>query len=322
MRAYLKDVAAVCGLALAVLAGCGSEAENSGVDTTAWGYPEHQFVVDELRMPLTSGEAAEVGFDLDHNGTVDNRLGEMLVALQSAMSGTSPQDSVDLAIDGGSLVLLLTVYAEELAASARANAWVFVGEPVALTDGPQPGMSFAVDPDGPQDAYFGGRVKAGVGTFGGDDAALVLRTPFTDYGTLDLPLKAVHMEFDVSADGAALENARIGGAVTEADLQSQVVPQVAALLDAVLVSNCTERGGAGGAGTCGCIPGSGTATIQDLFDADGDCYVTTAEVAANGLIGALLAPDVVLPDGSPALSLGVGFHAVDAQFTHPAPPSR
>jgi hypothetical protein len=320
MRETGLVAAAAVGLCVA-MSGCGSDSQSGGVDKGAWAYPEHQFVVDDLRLPLSAADSQSLGFDLDHNGTVDNRLGDMLVALQGAMSGTSPQDSVDAALLDGSLIVLLTVYAQSLDDSGSANAWAFVGQSQALTAGPQPGMTVTVDPAGPQNAYFGGRVKTGVGYFGGDDAALVLRTPFTDYGTLDLPLKAVRMEFDVSADGLSLENARVGGAVSESDMQATVLPQIASLLDSVLVENCTARGGAGGDGTCGCITGSGTATIQNLFDSDGDCYVTADEVKTNSLLATLLEGDVTLDDGSKALSLSVGFHAIGATFTHPSPPA-
>jgi hypothetical protein len=304
---------------LAVSCGDGG-GDGGGVDQDAWTYPEHQFVVDDVELPLTATDARAVGFDLDGDGVIDNRLGEMLTALQGAMGASSPQDSMDLALREGLMITLLSVYAQDVVTSPKANAWTFLGQPQTLTDGPQPGGAFTLDPAGPADAYFGGRVKNGVGMLGGPDAAFMLRTPFTDYGTLDLPLKSVNMEFDFSADGLALENGKLAGAVTETDLQNEVLPQLAELLDTVLERNCTERGGTGGAGECGCVPGSGTDTIRNLFDSNSDCYVTLDEVAGNSLLATLLAGDVVLPDGSPAISLAVGFHAVNATFTHPAPP--
>jgi len=303
-------------------AGCGSGSAPGGgqIDEVAWSYPGHQFVVDEVELPLSAADANAVGFDLDRDGTIDNRLGEMLTALQGAMGASSPQDSMDKALQEGLMISLLSIYAEDVVDSPKANAWTFVGAPQALTDGPQAGATFTLDAAAPTDAYFGGRVKNGVGYFGGEDAAFLLRTPFTDYGTLDLPLKSVHMEFDFSADGLSLENGRLAGAVTESDLQTEVLPQLADLLDAVLARNCTDRGGAGGSGTCGCVSGSGTATIQSLFDSDGDCYVKLQEVAENTLLATLLDGDVILPDGTKAISLAVGFHAVNAVYTHPAPP--
>ncbi|MBI5478414.1 MAG: hypothetical protein HY906_06130 [Deltaproteobacteria bacterium] len=316
-RARISLVVAMLLLGPACGAGDGA---GGGVDEGAWSYPEHQFVVDGVELPLSATEANAVGFDLDTDGTIDNRLGEMLTALQGAMGSSSPQDSINLALREGLMISLLSIYAVDLTTSPKANAWTFVGQPQALTDGPQPGGTFTLDPAAPIDAYFGGRIKNGVGYFGGPDAAFMLRTPFTDYGTLDLPLKSVRMEFDVSADGLALENGRLAGAVTEADLQTEVLPQLTDLLDAVLERNCTDRGGTGGAGVCGCVPSSGTATIQSLFDANGDCYVTLDEVTGNNLLATLLAGDVTLPDGSRAISLAVGFHAVNAVYPHPAPP--
>ena len=57
-----------------------------------------------------------------------------------------------------------------------------------------------------------------------------------------------------------------------------------------------------------------------MFDMDGDCHISVAEVANNNIIKAFLKGDVTLADGSKALSLAVGFDAVNAVYTHAAPP--
>lgn len=86
-------------------------------------------------------------------------------------------------------------------------------------------------------------------------------------------------------------------------------------MDGLLSAQCSMSGG-----VCICPSGSGAETIQSMFDTDGDCHITVDEVRNNNIIKAFLKGDVTLADGTRALSVGVGFHAVHASFTHPAPP--
>ncbi len=291
------------------------------VDPGAWAYPETKMVVSALYLPESSATAKEYAFDLDHNGTVDNQLGNILAALKSSMGETSPQDSVDEAMGKGDIIVLFSIFAETMAESAKANLWAFLGEAVTIDppNGPQPGDTFTVDPTGPTTAYFGGKIKGGGGTFGGDNATLTLNLPLSAGSSLELTLQAVNMEFDISAACSATSceftNGKLGGAITENDLNTKVLPEVTNLLADQMTGKCTNT-----SGSCVCEAGSGAETIQSMFDTNGDCSVTLEEVQNNNIIKAFLKGDVTLKDGSKALSLAVGFDAINADYTHVAPP--
>jgi hypothetical protein len=305
--------------------GCGGSSDNGNsgqVDNVAWTYPETQFVVSELLLPVSSQDAKDLAFDLDHNGTVDNQLGNILAALKSSMGETSPQVSVDEAMGKGDIIVLFSIYAEAMQDSAKANMWAFLGDSVAIDppSGPQPGDTFTVDTaKGPTAAYFGGKIKSGGGVFGGDNATLTLNLPLTEGSSLELALQAVNLDFDVSTSctdtDCELQNGRLGGAIAESDLNTKVLPEVANLLQDQLTQKCTLDGT-----TCSCESGSGAETIQSMFDTDGSCSVDLEEVQNNNIIKAFLKGDVTLKDGSKALSLAVGFSAVNAVYTHAAPP--
>jgi hypothetical protein len=318
---------AVALSALLVLGfGCGGGGgdDDTGGDVTcgAWAYPETQMVVSALYLPLSSQEAKDYAFDLDHNGTVDNQLGNILAALKSSMGSTSPQVSVDEAMGKGDIIVLFSVFATAMQESAAANLWAFLGEavPIDPPDGPQAGDTFTVDATGPQNAYFGGKIKGGGGTFGGDNATLTLNLPLTAGSNLELTLQAVNMEFDISASCSAsaceFTNGKLGGAITEDDLNNKVLPEVTNLLADQLTGKCSNA-----TGSCVCESGSGAETIQSMFDTDGSCDVTLAEVQNNNIIKAFLKGDVTLKDGSKALSLAVGFDAINAVYTHGATPA-
>jgi hypothetical protein len=322
-RVTVVAIALCAGAALSC--GGSSSSSNSGqVDNTAWTYPESQYVINQLTLPLTNQDAKDLGFDLDGNGTTDNQLGNLLSALGSQLGDV--QTSVDDTMKAGSIIVLLSIFAQTMQESAKANLWAFLGEGQKLTDGPQADGTYTVDTaNSPADAYFGGRIKGGGGAFGGSDATLALQIPLSaagGAGMLDLTLQAVQMEFDVSADGSALQNGKIGGAISETDINTKLIPQLVPILDQQL-AKCAARmdGGTTGSG-CGCAAGSGAATIQSMFDNNSDCTITADEVQSNTLVKSFLKGDVTLKNGEKALSMGIGFEAIKIthQFTHTLPP--
>jgi hypothetical protein len=319
-------IAVTLSALLGVSIGCGGGGgpDNSGqVDNIAWTYPETQMVVTDLVLPADATEAKSMAFDLDHNGSPDNQLGNILAALKSSMGSTSPQTSVDDAMNKGDIIVLFSIFAESMQASKKAALWAFLGESMAFDPqtGPQAGDTFTVDTvKGPAAAYFGGSIKGGGGAFGGDLATLSLNLPLTSGSSLDLTLQAVNMEFDVSpscsVSGCEFTNGRLGGAITETDLNNKVLPEVTNLLKDQLTSKCSMSTGA-----CVCESGSGAETIESMFDTDQNCDVTLEEVQGNNIIKAFLKGDVLLADGvSKGLSLAVAFEAVNATYTHAAPP--
>jgi hypothetical protein len=320
-------IAVVVGALLAASSGCGGDDEPYCFDCyegTAWAYPETRMVVGKLYLPQTSADARSYAFDLDHNGTVDNQLGNILVALESSMGASDPQHSVDDAMGRGSVIVLFSVYAETMQDSANAILWAFLGDAITPPwdppHGPPAGDSFTVDTvNGPVDAYFGGKIRGGGGMFGGDAATLAINLPLTTGSSLELELKAVHIEFDISSSCSAttceLTYGKLGGAITENDLNTKVLPAVTSLLQDQLSGRCSTE-----TGSCVCESGSGAETVQGIFDTNGDCTVTLDEIQNNNTIKEFLKGDVTLKDGTKALSLAVGFDAVNAVFQHPDPP--
>jgi hypothetical protein len=242
------------------------------------------------------------------------------------MGDTNPQVSVEEAMGKGDIIVLFSIYAETMQESGKANLWAFLGNavdpPYDPPNGPQSGDGFTINTaQSPTDAYFGGKIKGGGGVFGGDNAKLRLNLPLTEGSSLELTLQAVNMEFDVSGScapgGCEFTNGKLGGAITENDLNTKVLPEVTNLLQDQLVDKCSMTGTPA---ACVCESGSGAETIQSMFDTDGSCEVTLEEVQNNNIIKAFLKGDVTLADGSKALSLAVGFDAIDAVYTHDPPP--
>jgi hypothetical protein len=319
----------------AVLTGCGggggsSQTDGGTASAEAWDFPEHQFVIDRLRLPLTEAESQQLGFDLNGDGLPDNLLGSILVSFGSSMGATSPQTSVDESVAAGRTILLIDLFARDLQSEPLSNLWLLLGTAAdpPLTTGPPPGSAWSAAPDGPLDSILGGAIAGGHALYGGTGGRLRVDFPITDEESLAASLEAARAEFDVAVDGSTLDLARtsgavnpdlgrIGGAISRESLDTEVMPSLARIMQGQVVKKCTMN-----AGVCECVPNTGGAAVQRLFDENGDCSVTLEEFVGNALVQTALAGDVELPDGTMGLSLGFGFHAVTATFTHPAPPGR
>jgi len=124
---------------------------------------------------------------------------------------------------------------------------------------------------------------------------------------------------DAAADAAGANateaglTAIIAGAIPEAQISTQVYPQIATTATAAIARDCGSTNPLD-MPPCSCAEGSTGATYVSLLDANPrDCAVTTDEVAANGLIQAFFAPDITIA-GKPALSYGLKVDAVPASY--------
>ena len=101
----------------------------------------------------------------------------------------------------------------------------------------------------------------------------------------------------------------LAGALTQADLDTKVIPAVHAQLGPLITRDCT---GTAPPDPCGCAANSTGKTVIGLFDTSPkDCTVSIEEIKTNSLIQSLLAPDVTI-DGQEALSLGIRVTTVGA----------
>ena len=338
-RPYLY--AALAALPLSLLA-CGSSG-GGGNNPTGMHY---HYVTNQLLVPTNNQQAHDYGLDLDGNGSVDNQLGSVLGTL--AGMGFDIQGTVDIAVLDGSVIFLADVQTTDFTNASNAGFQVYLGtnpQPPACMSGEMPtcttamppvctgcghhltgsGM-FTIDPNGPMNAALTGNFASGNFTAGPGTLTLPLTLAGANLklNLIGARVKAsgvTNMQIGSSSSGGAI----LAGALTQDDLNNQVLPAIGMALGPLIQRDCcglpTSPGGAtcnpSGSPACGCTSGSTGATILGLFDGDDgtakDCMVSVAEIKGNTLIQSLLAPDVTI-DGKMALSLGVKMTAVGAQF--------
>lgn len=306
---------------------CGSDDDGGGEVSG----DHYRYVVSTLSTMATNK------LDIDGNGRTENKLGELLQGLS-----TFPiQATIDETLARGSVLLLADVQTTSFSGASAAGFSVYLGDsattmPAPCTDNTMLATcgqhlkgtgTFTVAATSPRDAqltgpFAGGTLKAGPGKL---SLQLALSgTPVT-VGLIGAQVQIG----DVSADG--INRGIFGGGVTQAELDSVVLPAVVAQIKSVVDRDCgpeSERTLRASDNTCGRTPVGGSftpcmdtgATVLapssgfDTAPAPRDCKVSLAELKAHPLLGQALTPDVMV-NGQAAVSAVLGFTAKKATFT-------
>jgi hypothetical protein len=299
------------------LVACGGD--DGGGTVTPEGMHYH-YVANKAFVPTNNNQARDYGLDLNGDGTVDNQLGMVLGTL--AGMGFDVQGTIDKAVNEGSIILLVDFQTKDFMNAAAAGLQVFLGTnpvPPACNGSADTtcghhldgnGM-FSISADSPDNAALSGKLVNGTFTGGDQNSNVTLQIALggTDAITLDL-IGARAKVSGITETG--MTSAVVGGALTQEDLNTKVLPAIKTQLDPVIARDCHMLTSPP---DCGCDAGTTGKQILSLFDADPkDCKVTVPEIMNNALIKSLLAPDVTL-QGKMALSLGIKVTTVKGTFT-------
>jgi len=295
------------------LAACGG----GGSGTSPPTGPHFTYVADSVTVPKNNTEARMIGLDLNGDKTIDNQLGMVLGTLAS--QGFKVQETLTLAVDQGSIILLIDFQSPNFTSTNGAGLAVELGAmpmPPACNGSADTTCrhhldgngSFTVDPNSPTDAVVDGKIAGGVFSGGDDKTQISLEIALG--GTEPIALNLIGAR--AKATGLAetgLDNVILAGALTKNDLDTKVIPAVQAQIAPLITRDCTMLTSPP---DCGCGAGTTGKTVIGLFDTSPkDCMVTVDEIKTNSLIQSLLAPDVTI-DGQDALSLGIQVHTVKA----------
>ena len=353
--------AAIAGAALLSLAmvTCG------GTSTIIPEGPHYHTVANTVLVPTNNTQAREFGLDLNGDGTVDNQLGMVLGTL--AGMGFDIQGTINKAVAEGSVTLLVDYQGKDFTNTAKAGVAILLGQnamPAACNASETykcmtsagsactSGSGCTCSGCGHQ---FAGTASFDLasgqmlqqlpgptvnGTFNGGPGAIVLQIALASAMPITLDLigaraqasmisgTAIGMTSGTAPNITTTGGAILGGALTQDDLNTKVIPAIQQQLVPIIQRDCcgaaTSPGGAtcnplstGSNANCGCIDGSTGKTVLGLFDNNPkDCMVSVMEIQMNSLIQSLLAPDVTI-NGKPALSLGIKVTTVGATYTVP-----
>jgi hypothetical protein len=311
---------ALLPLATLPLIACGG----GGSSTVVPEGMHYHYVVDKALIPTNNNQARQYGLDLNGDGVVDNQLGMVLSTLGTM--GFDIQTPVTTAVANGSIILLADVQTKDFASASAAGLSVYLGDKATAMPAPCANAqdvtcglhlkgtgTFTLAASSPTNALVSGPIVGG--TFTGGPGNITLQIALTGGAPIQLALIGARAKMTgISATG--IVSGTIGGALSQDDLNTKVIPAIQVQLADVITRDCTTTI----APDCGCKASSTGKTLIGLFDTTPkDCKVTVEEIQNNNLIKSLLAPDVTI-DGVMALSLGISVTAVKGEFTPPTSP--
>jgi hypothetical protein len=329
MRLVNRSFVCIAGALSLGLIACGGGGDDDGSVTIDPTGTDHTYVASSLNLPENAAEAMTLGLDIDNkaNDGVDNQLGMVLGSIGALAPDLDLQASVDTQVDQGEIILLANVKAKDLASASGVGLYVYLGDnptPAACTDANDMvcrhhltgTATFSIAAGSPTDAAIGGRIVNG--KFTGGPGTVNLQIALAGGVPIDLPLQKAKAEINaVSATGWM---GKIGGAISQDDINNNVVPAIGNTVRTSFDETCMTMAQGGTAPNCGCTAGETGETLRGLFDKmPNDCNITDAEVQM--VVSGFLTPDIDLNGDmtNDALSLGIGVTAVGAVFTPPVP---
>ncbi|PID39135.1 MAG: hypothetical protein CSA65_05685 [Proteobacteria bacterium] len=270
------------------------------------------FVVSRLVLPTTQEEARRFGYDYDGNTINDNALGSIITAIAGALGQNFQiQPTVDATVYSGKAILLFEVQNTSLSSDPASVLQAHIGEQKACCPGNEDDPNkckaaataeggcfsgsgtFTVAATSPKDAIIKGAITGGQMAFG--PAGLKLEIPLSASGKIAVNLKEARIKGAITEAG--ITSGVISGVIPKADVDNNIIPAVAKLLQDALDNEA--------------VSDEAKTQIKNLFDTNKDDKITADEVKNNSLIQAFLGGDVdVDKDGTAELSLGIGFEAV------------
>jgi hypothetical protein len=321
MRNYKQSIV----LLLTLLTACGTSGSTSPDGPPSTG-AHHQYVINGVQLPVKSGGGAKYGLDLGSktsnapDGTVDNGLANILSSLSSAAGSGSLnlQTATDNDVAKGTMLMLVDLQTTDFTTAHDAGVRTLLGA------NPMPAPC-----TNPNDVTTCGQHLKGIGSFtvaADDPANSALVGDFTS-GQLDSKLPGqlvVQLVLTASASpvtlnledarvrvtgagSAKIDNMILAGAITQTDVDGQILPAIKDVIDAQELLDCGAQCGS-------CKAGSTGATMVSLFG----CMPSVDQLKANANLQQLLAPDVCIEAScakADGLSFGVGATAIAGAFT-------
>ncbi|MCA9671113.1 MAG: hypothetical protein KC503_36195 [Myxococcales bacterium] len=267
---------------------------------------QRDYVFDNIQLPRTQTEAQALGRDFDNDGIRDNALGAILSALAAVISGANVPDQMSLSVANGTTLPLMRVQAQSFVNQTGSVATFWMAQPkqcctsaILATCRTQAASTCFSGSDTFSTATsattLNGNITSGVGVFNASSLTL----PLTLFPGTSISLTITSARVQGQFAGNRIVNGTLTGGITQSEINNTVIPGLATLIDGIVKDPNTTV--------------TTRTQLLNLFDANNDGTITTAEVSGNSLIQTFLAGDVdVNNDGNLDLSLGVGFSAISA----------
>lgn len=288
-----------------------------------------RYVVHQVTMPSS---ANHYSYDVDGNGTVENKTEDVVAGLEGA--GLNIQQAFSAHLADGQILMLIDVQGGSLTTGC-ANVILREAKPTTMPPAFNGMDSFTPNPDYAS-VKLVGNLSSGLLTTTAPKnqppaslGVLKLSVPITLDYKLPLIVYGARVEGQLTANG--ITNGKLHGALRKVDLETYSFPVVAQAItqrineppngseEALMISLFEDQNNTISKQKCMTTPAKCCATNPTT------CEITAAEVGASPIIQQLIAPDVQMfqgetwtptPGGSSkeSLSFGIGFAGVKATF--------
>jgi hypothetical protein len=266
------------------------------------------YAFSEIYIPVTSSE--NIGIDLDGDGVIDNKLGNLMQTLISSAPEFDMNGAMQENINEGTTAILARLVVEKFTTpgdgdiSGTIYKGSFTGdstETIFNGDG-----EFLIDEESLNTPTLCGRVYgAGVTELG--PGMVTVTFPISDTDTLLIHLNHAQMKGITSEDG--WNDMIIAGAISPSEIRDSLLP---AFVDEI--NETIQNDPQGSTFITETFDNSCNAEIEgcsDLTECISDGIITLQELQCNDTINIILTPDVTI-DGVDYVSMGVRVQAVKA----------
>lgn len=292
----------------------------------------YQLVTDSIKLPSSAGAAAYT-FDIDGDGRAENQL-KNLIGIIAAV-GLDLQGGIDLAVQSGQVLELMSVTADRLDTSSCVGVLAVPAKPTAGS--PKFDGTDVLAKAGTESALQGTLAAGKLGTVepksltAATEPALLVKLAIAGVA-LDLPVRGVHIEGSVEKNGSLIKirDGKLHGVVSAKDIDLVVLPAIATTVTDMINKDPMS---------------STTKTIIGLFEnmmnpatktkcmvaskccatSPATCVILPEEVKSS-VVGTIITPDVEVLDDMDrwapvaggksydAMSIGIGFTAITATY--------
>jgi len=303
-------------------ADCAAAVDDCDLAAMQAGRPPWDYLVNQLDIPTTSAEAANIGFDLNGDDVIDNKLGTVMAMLM-ANGAEDPNTWVNTQIGIGGVVIPLRYYVDSWSGDATTMMLAYEGKPTNTPPVLNGTDVVEVVAGSPTDLYLCGPYSGGSADMGPG----VMLVPIPLYiQTVFVPLQRARVMGAITQAGWT--DVVVGGGMTAGDVDQIVLPALVDYFNFVLAGDpaggmaetvmvlfdgsCSDLGGA----CAGVVAGQGDCVENLPTDPN---PITLTEVRCNAMFASARAPDVD-SDGDGVddlLSVGFQLQAVPATILLP-----
>jgi hypothetical protein len=289
----------------------------------------HDFIVKEMYMPTTSMAAGQNGVDIDGDGDIDNKLGQIIQLLVTNGMDSDLNESLNDEIAEGGLLLATRVVesgnSDGIVAVQVLQADIFDATPLFEGDD-----SVLIPSTSPTNLYLCGEWDAGP-ALETSPSNITLAFPLPEIGLLEVTLSAAQIRtvtdpdnpsYDTSSvTSSSMNDVMIGGGLSEDEIYG-----TGGLIEflADFINDMVADGGSTAETIADLFDGNCTvladvAGCENIVNEEGECsklddppIITATELKCNALLHSALAPDVDSDgDGEDDL-LSLGLRVVEA----------